>query len=228
MTQTGLKRIDRDTLHERVYEEIRRAIMSGRFPPGMVVTLRTMAAAVGTSEMPVRDAVRRLVVERALVNLPNRSVIVPVLDERTFREICEIRIQLETLAASRAAERIDAREIAILRSTLRELAAAKDQASYLELNQQLHFRIYRAADRPMLLSMIESVWLQTGPLLNTVELLAGDSIASGHHEAVVDALARRNSASAAAAIEADITDAAEFIFAWMRRNQATAESRRVG
>lgn len=212
----AINKIDRNTLNERVYDELRRAIMSGRFPPGTSVTLRALAAVVGTSEMPVRDAVRRLVVERALVSLPNRSVIVPILNETTFREISDIRRQLETLATQHAAERVDAKDIAALRTILRAMAVSKTHTRYLELNQDFHFRIYAAADRPMLYSMIESIWMQTGPLMNLVELRAGKTEAETHHADAVEALARHDAKSAAAAIAADISGAANFIVEWMR------------
>ena len=52
-------------------------IMSGGFEPGAEMTLRTLAQALQVSLMPVRDAIGRLVVERALEMLPNRTVIVP-------------------------------------------------------------------------------------------------------------------------------------------------------
>src|SRR5271169_1570774 len=67
----------RDTLQQRVYHALARGLMGGMFTPGEAVSLRTLAARLGTSAMPVREAVSRLIAERALVMLPNRSVIIP-------------------------------------------------------------------------------------------------------------------------------------------------------
>ena len=61
----------------RVYRALARGLMAGMFSPGEAVTLRILARRLGTSAMPVREAVSRLIAERALVLLPNRSVIVP-------------------------------------------------------------------------------------------------------------------------------------------------------
>ncbi|MDZ4731649.1 MAG: GntR family transcriptional regulator [Xanthomonadales bacterium] len=212
----GIKRIDKNTLNERVYDELRRAIISGRFQPGMTVTLRALAAQVGTSEMPVRDAVRRLVVERALVSRANRTVMVPILDEATFQEICEIRMQLETLATRKAVGQLQPSDFTALRTIIQAMAESKTCNKYLALNQGFHFRIYEAAQRPMLLSMIESIWMQTGPLMNVVELTTGKTEAETHHAEVVNALERGDADAAAVSIAADIDGAAKFISQWIR------------
>ena len=59
-----LARITHATLYEKVYEELRNALMSGRFLPGEPLTIRGVAEALGTSIMPVREALRRLAAER--------------------------------------------------------------------------------------------------------------------------------------------------------------------
>jgi DNA-binding GntR family transcriptional regulator len=214
-----VNRVVRETLNDRVYEELKRAIVAGHFAPGTGLTLRALAKAVGTSEMPVRDAVRRLVVERGLANLPNRSFVVPVLDLAEFREITEIRMHLEPLAARHAAENVTPADIKLLMATLTSLEKADSQARYLELNHKLHFKIYDASRRPTLISMIESIWLRSGPLLNTVELKAGKRFANKNHRAAVEALAAHDGKAAASAIAADIAQGAEFTVEWMRQKE---------
>ena len=71
--------VERETLNERVYRELKNSIMAGSFKPGSELTLRSVADALGTSLMPVRDAMRRLVSERALEVLPSRKIALPVL-----------------------------------------------------------------------------------------------------------------------------------------------------
>jgi DNA-binding GntR family transcriptional regulator len=62
--------VGRETLNDRVYRELKKSIMSGAFKPGSELKLRSVAEALGTSLMPVRDAMRRLVAERALEMRP--------------------------------------------------------------------------------------------------------------------------------------------------------------
>ena len=66
LTNANLNGAADEPLHENVYQEIRRNLIAGQFQPGEAVTLRGLAAKLGTSAMPVREALRRLVAERAL------------------------------------------------------------------------------------------------------------------------------------------------------------------
>jgi DNA-binding GntR family transcriptional regulator len=58
--------VERETLNDRVYRELKNSIMTGAFKPGAELTLRSVAEALGTSFMPVRVAMRRLVTNVAL------------------------------------------------------------------------------------------------------------------------------------------------------------------
>ena len=69
--------VGRETVQDRVYTELRRALIGGLFEPSQVLTIRGLADALATSTMPVREAVGRLITEKALEALPNRSVRVP-------------------------------------------------------------------------------------------------------------------------------------------------------
>ena len=71
--------IERETLNDRVYRELKNSIMAGAFKPGAELTLRSVAEALGTSFMPVRDAMRRLVTERGLEMRPSRTIAIPIL-----------------------------------------------------------------------------------------------------------------------------------------------------
>jgi Bacterial regulatory proteins, gntR family len=68
----SLPPVARYTLQEQAYLRLREALMSGHFVPGQAITLRAAPEALGTSPMPVRDALRRLEIEHALV--PDRTV----------------------------------------------------------------------------------------------------------------------------------------------------------
>src|SRR5262245_12360833 len=105
-TDFRVAKLERETLHERAYLELKKAIMSGAIRPGATITIRAMAAALGTSPMPVREALRRLVAERALVVLPTRSVILPMMSHEQFDEVCRLRVALEGLVAEEGARRL--------------------------------------------------------------------------------------------------------------------------
>lgn len=201
--------IDKRTLDERVYDQLRDAIMGGTFRPGEVVTLRGLGEAFGTSLMPVRNAVSRLTVENALIALPNRSISLPRLSVVEFDEMTDIRVSLESLATRRAATRITADEIDRL-ETLNDLMIAGDASDYFRSNRAFHFSIYAAADRPVLLRLIQGAWLRVGPLLNSLEAQQTD-LSHVKHDWTISALRRRDPEDAAASIANDIRSAAEVL-----------------
>ena len=85
----------KETLYQQAYEALKRAIMEGRLQPGHAVSLRSLASELNVSQMPVRDALNRLVTQRALELLPNRTVRVPFMTRDKFGELAQVRCYLE-------------------------------------------------------------------------------------------------------------------------------------
>src|ERR1700675_4125088 len=110
-TNLGLARIARETVQERVYCALRDQLMRGGFEPGQKLKIAELAEAFGTSAMPVRDALNRLTVERALETLPSRSVRVPALSRRALQDLRETRYAVEGLAIARAAPNMSAKHL---------------------------------------------------------------------------------------------------------------------
>src|SRR5882672_7423764 len=101
-SQLGLARIERETVQDRVYSVLRDQLMRGGFEPGQKLKIAELASALGTSEMPVREALNRLTAERAVEALPNRSVRVPALTKDSLQDPMETRFAVEGLAVARA------------------------------------------------------------------------------------------------------------------------------
>lgn len=222
----GVRKVERNTLHDRVYEEIRRVIMSGALEPGATVSIRSLAEALGTSTMPVRDALRRLLAEQVLEMRNNRSYGLWAQTPTRFSEILRIRLLLEGTLAELAADRVDAAQLAHLRNLQRELEAKVETAvPFLKLNQEWHFYLYRIADQPITMGFIESLWLQAGPLLNHVYPDGTPDDAVRHHRDLLAALGRRDGKAARAAIEADLSDAGSVVLATLGREAETSSAR---
>jgi DNA-binding GntR family transcriptional regulator len=216
---------ERQTLNDQVYRDLRDLIMAGRLAPGQSITIRTLAEAVGVSPMPVRGALHRLLTEGALELRANRSFVLPVLSVEDFDEITRIRLSVEGLATELATPRLEPHDLRRLREINREMFGGpqKPTVDYLGPNQQFHFLIYRAAGMARLTRIIESLWLQIGPLLNIAT--AAPDVASGRrlHEAIVKALAAGRAADAATAIRADISYAATVIRQWIAERAADGD-----
>lgn len=219
----ALQKVDRGTLHDRVYHEIRRGLLNGTFAPGSSMSLQALAGRVGTSIMPVRDALRRLVIEHALDLRPNRMILVPVLTAERLNEIRDLRLALESMAAALSVGRITQRDLEELTSIAekagvqRELAAPND----LTFDQSFYFTIYRAAGRPIMLSMIDALWLQIGPLLSDTIRRTGKRLDPQHHHAALAALRDRNAKAAGRAIAAAVLASSELMIDAARGSPAS-------
>ena len=165
MSTLPVAQIDFAPLHERVYVELRQALMSGKFEPGQKLTSRKLAAALGTSDMPVRAAISRLTAEGGLVQRSNGTFIVPRVTRPAFKELMELRSLLESRATSLACGRIDAEGLRRLHKYSDELdraAAADEILKYLDVNQKLKFTIYSYCGSPKLYLLIEILWASSG------------------------------------------------------------------
>jgi DNA-binding GntR family transcriptional regulator len=201
-------------LHDDIYAVLRRALVSGGLVPGQRVSIRTLAEDFGTSLVPVRDALKRLVAEHALLMLPNRTVCVPMMTRERFQELLQARLVLETMLTRRAAERISLEKIAKLdevNDAMRIAVNGGDVKSYLTANYSFHFELYAAAESSVVLPIVEMLWVQAGPFLNAVFTDQGTRNAGGNHLEVLKALRRRDPVGAAAAINSDLADAADLI-----------------
>jgi DNA-binding GntR family transcriptional regulator len=225
-----IEKISHNSLREQIYRSVRKAIMNGRFIPGESVTIMQLAEMVGTSAMPVREALRQLVAEDALEMLPNRSVVVPRLSLEEFDDITSLRCHVEGLVGARAAERVEDKDIKILEDLNAQMADAyerRDVDAYLRCNWNFHFAIYRLGNNrnTFYLSLIERLWIRVGPLIRYCLNEAEFRSAGDLHELAILSLRRRDGAAVRLAIERDIAEAAVYIRSTYQFAEAHAPSR---
>jgi DNA-binding GntR family transcriptional regulator len=205
----GLARIDRETVQDRVYGVLRDQLMRGGFEPGQKLKIADLSKALGTSAMPVREALNRLAAERAIEAMPNRSVRVPSLSRDSLNDLMEARFAIEGLAVSRAAANMDAATLELLRQLIDAQSEKDDEhvsEASAEQNRAFHFAVYRRSGSAVLLPIIESLWLQFGPYLRVAsERFDGrEGRGTNFHVEMVTALARGDAAAARNALESDI------------------------
>ncbi|MEP7300256.1 MAG: GntR family transcriptional regulator [Caldimonas sp.] len=158
----------RGHLQYQVFEQLRRGLMVGAFMPGQVMSLRKLASRFGTSPMPIREALTRLVVANALEETTNGSVCVPRLTPKRLSEIFAARELLEGAAGEAACRGCTPALIKALTDINNALLAAiakRNIIGCLSLNQRFHFTLYEAAASEVLMPLIESLWLQFGPTM---------------------------------------------------------------
>ncbi len=210
----GQEQHRRRTVRDEATAQLRHALITGRIVPGRAVTLRGLAAALGTSPMPIREAIRSLAAENALEIQSNGRVLVPTMSEKRFEDLVRARVLLEPEAAAMAMPKLDRKSVKALTNidnTLDKSLESGDVDAYMQLNHDFHFAIYRASGSSVLLPLIESLWLQFGPFMRTVYGRVGTIGLVDQHKEAIAAIGRGDEDALRSAITADILDGMRII-----------------
>jgi len=203
------------THQDQIYSTLRQWITVGRFLPGERLKIRTVAADMGVGQMPVRAALQRLSAEGALVNIPNAGVAVPRLSTPEFDDLLQMRMLLEGEAAERGCLRLEPAQVAQMQRWSEEMDAALqagDSKHYLDINENFHVLLYKAAGSPLLFQLIDTLWLRAGPISNRLfDTPEASAVLNDAHDDLVRALAQRDSSAVRRAIERDIFVAGQFL-----------------
>ncbi|MBO9353052.1 FCD domain-containing protein [Bordetella petrii] len=210
LSHPDLEPLVHTSVNEAVYRRLRDHLMRGDYAAGEVLGIQELADAFRTSAMPVREALRRLAAQQALEPMKSRSMRVPVVSRARLEDIRRTRVLIEGTATAWAVEHIGGDTLATLRGLAAQigqsLANPTSVRDGLEHNQLFHFTIYRAAQSPSMMAMIESLWLQSGPYLRaTRELMHSDERPTAEfHATIVQAIEQRDADKARVAMERDI------------------------
>lgn len=216
----------RESLSNQAYFRLRRDIMSGRFLPGEKLKLRDIAAELGVSPTPVREALARLVADMAVVQLDHRSVRIPHIDPERFSEICVLRADVEGRAAARAAEIATAEQISELEAIHERMIVLKKARDFKESfaeNQRFHAAFCAIADMPLHYRIAETLWLQIGPLMNALLVHRPTTLPQRHpHHTLLEGMRKHDADMAREGAEMDIRINAEPMLAYLRNADAAS------
>jgi len=149
------------TKNQAVYEALRKGIIAGKLKPGQKIIMSDVAKELGLSDIPVREAIRRLESDGLVTFTPHLGAVVSKIDEHDFIETYLIRIELESLATRLAVPHIKSEDILFLVNKNKEMAKALHKNQYEKIgaiNKDFHLRIYHAAPYSFLNQLIASLW----------------------------------------------------------------------
>ena len=222
---TSLDPIRSANLSDQVYESVRNALVEGKYEPGQRLTIAGLANELGVSGTPVREAIFRLVTERALEMKAATEIRVPEMTPNQFREIQRIGILLQGEAAEVAAKIITPEQLRSLEGIQEQLVtvAEEDLTRAASLNRQFHFEIMVAADMPMILATVEATYAMKGPVLKLYlqETHMQEKFEQVHHEAILEGLRTGDGMKARQAMESDVGSCDAVINWILKRQQAT-------
>ena len=187
---------DRRKMTDRVYEELREAIIELRLRPGEPLREVPLAAQLGVSKTPLREAFTRLEQEGLVETTSFKGAVVTGYSERDLREIYELRALLEGAAARAAAEGLNDATLGELRELVarsRELRDAGDLAPLATLLGQFDVALFALVTNERIAALIDNLRAHLTRIGKLTEDIPGRVEASvEEHAAIVEAIAARD------------------------------------
>ncbi|ONG50278.1 hypothetical protein BKE38_18690 [Pseudoroseomonas deserti] len=203
-------------LGSEAYDRLRAAIREGALRPGQRVTEAELAARLGISRTPVRQALTRLETEGLLSHEPRRGLVVSRPDHLQVVELYAMREVLEATAARFAAQHASEAELAgLARLVEAEAAGPQDSRALSAVNLRLHTLLHRAAHNRYLLRSLAQLTDAMALLPTMLGNPARARQSQQEHRALLDALLRRDAAAAEAAMRAHLRSAQDHRLSWL-------------
>ena len=229
------KRVDRTLLADQVYAVLHEAIISGELPAGYRLRVRDVAEQVGTSVMPVREAIRRLEEAGLAKREPHKGAAVTGLTLEELVHVYDVRRLLEGEAARLGSEKITAEDCDKMQAEYDLMATAIAERRVVDLldhDEALLTILYTASGNPVLVNMIKTLWqhcraYKTVGAQGTLDAEREDSLWRYQRDLV--AAARNHDGAAALSVsDASLENATQRIRALLaaQKNEESAARRR--
>jgi DNA-binding GntR family transcriptional regulator len=181
--------------------------------------------------MPVREAVRRLIAEKALELQPsNKRLRVPDLTEKRLMQLMKARQWVEPELAFLATPFVTRDVIRRLHEddqAVMSALAKGDVSAYMQANQDFHFSIYKLADADLFYNMARTLWLQVGPFMRVVFGRMGTvHLPKDHHQDMIRALEEGDAEAVRSSMAADIHEGMELMLEAIKAQVAPEPKRR--
>lgn len=184
-------------LAHEIADELRRLIEEGVYTPGSRLGQEEIAARLGVSRIPVREAFRLLEAEGLATVHANRGAFVAQPDHAAVAELFDVRLMLEADLLRRACPRISANGCDQIATIDAQLAVTRVPLQWVHLDEQFHFAVYQAADRPQTLALARTLRRSlNGYYLRYLDPGTRASAWRAEHRALLRCLRRRDATKA--------------------------------
>jgi len=179
-----------ETKQDYAYQVIKDLIVSGALLPGQRIVVDRLASEIGTSAIPVREALVRLEGERLVTIKPHAGAIVALITPDLVRKIIESVAVLEGYATALAHPRIETAlaHLDAHTTTMERAISDEDWEAFSDANRSFHFAIYAVCDNDVLVDTITQLWTLLDSYLSSAAFTlipdrAGGSVAE--HRAIL-------------------------------------------
>lgn len=207
------------TATQSAYVELKRRILDGELAEGSPIRQDDVAAQLGVSKIPVREALMRLQSEGLVKFTPNIGAVVATLTVMDYIEMLDMRLALECRALELAVPNMASSDIARARELLSAYHSAMTDEEWSDLNAQFHDTLYAPCDRPRMLATIQSVQEHMGRMLRLrVTMAAQHERSHEEHVKILDACARGDAKEAVRHLRKHIEQTQREVQAYFRKN----------
>ena len=204
------------TATEYVEGTLRQGILGGTLPGGTPLRQEELAAAIGVSRQPVREALRQLESQGLIDFFPHRGAVVTEISAADAADHYAIRAALEPAALRLSLPGLLPADLARAREIVAAMDAEPDQARLGELNRRFHMTLYARAGRPRLLALVDQHLAAADRYLRFhLTALGRSHLSQNEHRALVEACRRRATDRAVAILTRHITAAGENLQAFL-------------
>lgn len=220
--------LERKTVAEAAADTLRMRILSGDLGEGEQLRQEVLAAELGVSRIPLREAFRLLEGEGLITIAPHRGAVVAVRSPEEIGELFDLRVLLEPDILRHAIPKLterDLREAGDILAGYNKALAARDVEAWGRLNTQFHLALYRPAERPRSLALVRSLLDQTdGYTRMQLLLTGGQSRAQREHTELLELCRARKTTAAAKLVEDHVREAGRSLVDFMRKQAAGKKS----
>ncbi|MFJ5770418.1 GntR family transcriptional regulator [Psychrobacillus sp. NPDC093180] len=194
------------TKSEKVYEFLRAKILAAEYKPGDRIVIREIARQLEVSDIPVREAIKKLTADGLLEIKSHSGARIAPLNLKNLEEMFLIRLELEPLATRLAAKSATDEEITLLENLVLEMEQHlkdNDIEEYTKANRAFHKELYRSSHAPVLIEIIENLYLRSENSKSIFQHDPDRLLASNEeHQAIVNALKNKDEENAAKLVHA--------------------------
>lgn len=196
----GLRQLDplraNRSLIDKVYDRLVDAIATNELPPGERLTQHSLATRLAVSRQPISHALHRLKAAGLAVNAGKRGLVVAATDANRLRDIYQVRVAFDGLAARLAAERVasktaPAKDLRSLKHVLlsgKRLSHEQSRAEWVAADVAFHNAMYRLADNTVIIETIFPLWTHLRRSMGAVPNPKRRPLVWSEHQAIADAI----------------------------------------
>src|SRR3954451_10116830 len=180
---------------QRIAAHLRESILSGEIAPGQWIRQEEVAARLGASRLPVREALRMLEAEGLTEHEANKGSRVTLLDQHEVDVVYQMRERLEPLALTESLPHLTADQVEHLEYVQERIEADVQLTEFLVLDREFHLTSYAACTSEQLVSTISRLWNTTQHHRRSFMQLGGSDrrwVVNSEHRLLLNAIRRRD------------------------------------